>query len=725
MTTTLKLWLGFGFMVALFLLTGLSLLMQTGSISDFSALYQTQSIFFLPLLLVSIGLVIGSSTALMVGRGIVRTETQLRQSEEQVRLLLNSTAEAIFGIDLEGRCTFSNAACVRLLGYANPQDFLGKDMHALIHHTQADGTSYPVQSCPIYNVIRQGTGTHTDDEVLWRADGSSFAVEYWSYPIRDNDHIVGAVVTFIDITARKATETELRLVKEAAESANQAKSQFLANMSHELRTPLNAVILYSELLQEEAEDAGVRQFIPDLEKIRTAGKQLLAIINDVLDFSKIEAGKMELHAETFDIREMIQEVTSTIEPLLREKDNALTVTCRTASSSMHSDLTKVRQILFNLLSNATKFTEHGRIELAVSHDTVAGSDWVTVTVTDSGIGMSPEHQSKLFQTFSQADASTTRKFGGTGLGLAITKRLCDMLGGTISVTSTPGQGSTFRVQLPVILLPASLPEALEASAPLLNSADAASTVLVIDDDPVVHDVMRRFLDGEGFRVVTAASGAEGLQLARQLHPAMITLDVLMPRMDGWAVLAQLKATPELADIPVIMLTIIDDKNFGYMLGAAEYMTKPIDRHRLAAVLQKYRRDQRPCSVLVIESEHTTRRLLRRLFKQQGWTVREARHERRALACLDELPPTLIVLNMMMPQLDGFAFLDSVRQREDWRAVPIIVLTSQDLTTSERQRLQGAVEKVLQEGTYSREELLREVSRLATVCAQPQAPAQSQ
>ena len=751
MHTARKLWFGFGLLLVLLIATGLSILLWLkgfeSDLAHLTALQQSLNaaaqemgiplqgmgvgalqahatahnkvnrMVTVSMISLVAGLLIGGGTALRVSRGILRTEAQVQNSEEQVRLLLNSTAEGIYGIDSDGRCTFSNQACARLLGYADPDSLLGKPMHTLVHHTRLDGTPYPVHACPIYQALHRGEGVHVDDEVLWRADGSSFPAEYWSYPIRRDGRMLGAVVTFINITARKRSEEELRQAKEAAESASLAKSQFLANMSHELRTPLNAVILYSELLQEEAEDAGVQDFIPDLEKIHTAGRQLLALINDVLDFSKIEAGKMEVSPEIFDTAAMIHDVVDTMQPLVQKNNNALTVHGVAGIGDMYSDLTKVRQVLFNLLSNAAKFTEHGTIILKVARDTIEGRDWMTFQVTDSGLGMTSEHLMKLFQTFSQGDASTTRKFGGSGLGLAITQRVCHILGGEVSVASEAGQGSTFTVRLPAVLAMVEVPEEAgqEVNAITNTNSEGSNTVLVIDDDPIVRDVMRRLLDGEGFRVATAADGHEGLRLARQLRPAMITLDVLMPHMDGWTVLTAIKAEPELADIPVIMLTIIDEKNFGYMLGAADYLNKPIDRQRLAAVLQKYRPAPPGCSVLVVEDDSGTRQMLGRILKKQGWSVMEAGDGQMALERVAAQRPALILLDLMMPTMDGFAFIAELRQREEWRAIPIVVITAKELTPAEHQRLHGSVEKVLTKGTYSREELLSEVRNLAAGC----------
>ncbi len=381
---------------------------------------------------------------------------------------------------------------------------------------------------------------------------------------------------------------------EAAKQASQAKSAFLANMSHELRTPLNAILGYSEMLAEDAEASGHADIVPDLKKFRTAGRHLLGLINDVLDLSKIEAGKMRLYLETFEVAGVVEEAAVTARPLVEQKGNRFEVRCPEGLGSIREDVTKVRQVLLNLLSNAGKFTENGLVTLEARREVGVAGNWVFLRVADTGIGMTPEQTSRLFEAFGQADAGTTKKYGGTGLGLAITRKLCKLMGGDIDVESAPGQGTAFIVRLPgeienfdgdatsVRLNTKSglrIPAAPRRQRPLL---------LVIDDDPAVCELMERLCLKEGFDVATARDGAEGLRLAREKQPDLITLDVVMSGMDGWNVLAQLRADAAFARTPVIVITIVDDRERGLSLGATDYLVKPIDHERLLAVLGSHR-----------------------------------------------------------------------------------------------------------------------------------------
>ena len=420
----------------------------------------------------------------------------------------------------------------------------------------------------------------------------------------------GTVAIRTEITDLKRTEIELsRTIVEAkqaratAEEATRLKSAFLANMSHELRTPMNAIIGYSEMLIEEVEEAGDSTYLPDLQKIRTAGKHLLALINDVLDFSKIEAGKMDLYLEKFEISSMLQDVVSTITPSVEKNGNRLEFQSAEGLGSIQADLTKVRQALLNLLSNACKFTSNGVITLTATRENVYGDDWLRFGVSDTGIGISSEQMTKLFKAFSQADALTSKTYGGSGLGLILSRRICQMMGGDITVHSEPGAGSTFTIHLPADGMASKTKAILETEEAADSNPRAlpdAPTVLVIDDDWTARDLMRRFLEQQGLHMVGAASGAEGLRLAKELRPAIILLDVIMPEMDGWAVLAALKAVPQLASTPVIMATIVDEENRGYAMGATHYLTKPINRKHLAQIIEEYRSVKQPwhsCSAL--------------------------------------------------------------------------------------------------------------------------------
>jgi signal transduction histidine kinase/CheY-like chemotaxis protein len=396
-----------------------------------------------------------------------------------------------------------------------------------------------------------------------------------------------------EIFHRKQTQEELLNAKHAAEEANRAKSTFLANMSHELRTPLNAIIGYSEMLEEETRDSGKVENVQDLKKIQSAGKHLLALINDVLDLSKIEAGKMGLHLETFDVAQVIDEMVATLKPAAAKNANSIHVHLEENVSVMRADITKVRQILFNLLSNACKFTDHGTIALNVGQMKVEGKNWIQFQVSDTGIGISAKQKENLFQEFAQADASIARKYGGTGLGLAITHRFVQLMKGKISVESEAGQGATFTVQLPANVVVETNESAQSngtsnASATLHETKTDLDTILVIDDDPSVRDLMSRFLTKLDFHVVAAANGEEGFRLAKQIRPLLITLDVVMPECDGWTVLNRLKNDSDLAEIPVIMVTVVDNEAKGLDLGASNYLIKPVQREHLAVLVEKHR-----------------------------------------------------------------------------------------------------------------------------------------
>ncbi|MCW5848788.1 MAG: response regulator [Anaerolineae bacterium] len=669
----------------------------------------------------------------------------LKASEAHLVAVTEHTSDAIWSVDREHRIITVNSSFKGLMQRAMGVTLdVGMNIIApLPPNVQALWT----------NLYDRALGGERFSTVLqFEDEGRPVYFEFFLNPIISKDEeVTGVAVIGRDITERQERQEELRRAKEAAEAANQAKSTFLANMSHELRTPLNAIIGYSEMLQEEAEDVDQQDFIPDLQRIQTSGKHLLMLINDILDLSKIEAGKMELYLETFDIATLVNDIVMTVQPLVQKKSNRLEVHYPKTIGTLYADITKVRQALYNLVSNSAKFTEHGVITLevgrikaseggpkvkgeAAASDTKPSStegthlpdEWVVFRVRDTGIGMTDEQLSRLFQAFSQADASTTRRFGGTGLGLALTRHFCQMMGGDVTVESEPNVGSTFTIYLPSQSMTAEInpdePERLVQGTVVNGSATHAARpvttaqpiVLVIDDDPAVRTLLQHALSHDGVKVETAATGEEGLRLAKSLQPSVITLD-LTAEQDSWGILAALKGDAGLTDIPVIMLSMVDNQRQGYAIGVSDYLTKPISRDRLLATVKKYQDGHLPGTALIVEDDATNRDMLRRILEKEGWSIREAQNGRVALECLAEQRPTLILLDLMMPELDGFAVVSELRKRPEWSNIPVIVVTARDLTQEDRLRLKGYIERVAQDGVLGRETWLTEVQSLVMAC----------
>ncbi len=512
------------------------------------------------------------------------------------------------------------------------------------------------------------------------------------------------------LSAVKESDEKMKEARQVAEAANIAKSQFIANMSHELRTPLNAVIGYSEMLQEEYDELHPDEMLSDLSKINSAGKHLLNLINVVLYLSKIESGKMEIFNETFDVPKMLSQVLSTMDMLVKQHGNELKFHCDEAVGLMHSDLTKMRQILLNLLSNASKFTDHGIVSLEVNVFDRNQATWIRFTVSDNGIGIPEEKQHLLFHAFKQVDGSTTRKYGGTGLGLVISKRFIEMMGGSITLQSTPGQGTTFTVELPTKIAAPRLPD----SAITLEQSptEKPATILVIDDDMTTRELLTRHIGKLGYHVVVADTGQKGLELAQQIRPDAITLDVMMPGMDGWMVLTELKKHEELQHIPVIMLSMVENQELGYSLGAAEYLLKPIDQQQVLRVLQKYHAvKQRDYLIMVVEDDQMTRDLTKEMLQRHGWHVTLAHNGKTALNMAEQNPPDLILLDLMMPEMDGFEFIARLRHQAKLKNIPVIVLTAKDLTQADRIYLTESVNAIFQKGAYHRDDLSTQLQEL--------------
>ncbi len=666
--------------------------------------------------------------------GITREINEFMKAQEErerernlLRTLIDNIPDYIYVKDRDGRFIVSNTAVVHQMGLASENELLGKTDFDFFPHDLA--AKYYAEEQAIIQADK-GIYNHEGPSV----DASKEEKDRWvttnKVILRDGQgSITGFVGIGRDITERKRAEEQIRsqlsiieeqnlaltTANEKALEATKAKSAFLASMSHELRTPLNAIIGYSEMLDEEMGDNGDDRYRADVEKVRSAGKHLLGLINDILDLSKIESGKMELYLEEFDLKNVIGEVASMVQPLIAQNENTFVLTGNEESRLVRLDLTKVRQILFNLISNASKFTQNGTVSLEVASvpGDAAPRPAIRFRVSDTGIGITKEQEERLFKEFAQADGSTTRRYGGTGLGLAISKRFCEMMGGSIGIESSSSKGTTF-----VATLPQRIEEPHEGTIPITVPSIIAdrvfpkkSCILIIDDDPGVLDLLTRYLTKEGYLTVAVSSGDEGLQRAREIIPLAIILDVVMPSKDGWAVLQEIKSDPALEDVPVVMHTMVDDKNFGLAVGASEYLTKPVDKEKILHVIQRLTPKVKRSYVLVVDDDSDARTTICRPIEKAGWEVRTADNGKSAIAILEKEIPGIIFLDLMMPVMDGFEFLAILQNKKEWTQIPVVIVTSKDLTIDERQRLNRSVMNVIQKGDLTPDKLLKQLTML--------------
>ena len=502
---------------------------------------------------------------------------------------------------------------------------------------------------------------------------------------------------------------ELQIANVKIREADRLKSEFLANMSHELRTPMNAIIGFTRLVRRKGADLLPARQLENLEKVEISANQLLALINDILDLSKIEAGKMSVNIMPFEFMTLVDTCFSTVEPMIKEGKVQLIKEVPEDLPEMLSDQDKLKQIIINLLSNALKFTEKGEVKLSAAVEDAS----FKIAVSDTGVGIPADALEYIFDEFRQVDGSSTREHGGTGLGLSITKKLTHILGGTIEASSVEGKSSTLTVILPLVRKDEeSLPEVteLEEEQHLPARAEAKKTLLSIDDDLNSLLLLRQNLEDEGYYVIGALSADEGIQKAMDIQPFAITLDILMPKKDGWEVLNRLKADPATRNIPVIVLSIIDNKELGFSLGAFDYLVKPLGKEAILSVLQRIP-DIPAKRVLVVDDEPDAVDLLTQILQDEDYQVKAAYSGEEALRVLEATPQDIIILDLLMPEMDGFEVIQTVKANASWKNIPIIVVTAKDLSDIDWEFLQQRVDRIIQKSGLSEENLMNEVQDL--------------
>lgn len=630
-----------------------------------------------------------------------RLEAEAERQRQTIAAALEAISDGFVLFDSEDRILFANSKYCEIFSEDDRDALSGRNIREILEQRAASGRIDFEGKSP-REWIAENLRLHRQPNAEVREIRFG---DRWVRLSKRRTPDGGPVGVYTDITELKERQTELEEAKSRAESASEAKSRFVASMSHELRTPLNAIIGYSEMLIEEADGEQDNEFVPVLEKIAAAGRHLLALINDILDLSKIEANRMEVFLETFDVADLLHDVEATVTPLMKRNRNEFIRDWQDDLGEMYSDQTKLRQNLFNLLSNAAKFTEDGRVTLTVRREPRANGDWLLFRVSDTGIGMTREQQQRLFQAFSQADASTTRNYGGTGLGLSITRSFCRMIGGVVGVDSEFGRGSTFTMEVPARCREVA-PEQQTTGQSAPASAD--KTVLIIDDDPAARSVIAKALADAGLISIEAASGAEGIEAARKHRPAAIILDVIMPHQDGWSVLRSLKNDKELSEIPVILATILADRELGLSLGAVDYMTKPIDTDRLIRAIEACGGSNR--DVLVVDDDRASRDFLRRILVKRGWRVHEADDGVEGLDLMKRLSPRLVLLDLLMPEMDGFQTLNEMQRVPELRKIPVMIVTSKDLSANELNWLRDRAVAVVTKGASSRTQLVKALER---------------
>ena len=658
-----------------------------------------------------------------------RAENAILESERRLADIIDFLPDATMVIDREGKVIAWNRAIEEMTGvkadnmlgkgnyeYAIP--FYGERRPILIDLVLMPREEFERGNYVKVNRVGELLTGETYTPALKQGSRYLFATATLLHDSKGN--IVGAAETIRDITDRKVAEEELQKAKEAADAANKAKSAFLANMSHELRTPLNAIIGFTRIVRRKGEESLPEKQVENLDKVLVSAEHLLGLINTTLDIAKIEAGRMDVLAANFRIASLIDQCINTSQPLVnpevmleKQVDENLNL--------VYSDQDKIRQIVLNLLSNAAKFTHRGRILLSAAVD---GGGSLSISVADTGIGISEEALPRIFKEFQQADTSTTRQYGGTGLGLSISRSLARLLGGDLTVVTELGKGSTFTLKIPQHysgrsaadeeIVTSIISSATEEKVPVSSMIPLVAErkrVLVVDSDPDATYLLQESLGQNEFEIIGTRTGNESLQLARTTQPDAILLDILMPDVDGWQILNDLKSDPVTVNIPVILLTIVDKKALGFRLGASAYLLKPLDpaavKEALYRVIPGQGRTQK--RVLVVDDDPNIADLLRQFLPEEEFVLETARDGIEALEAVKNHKPDILLLDLIMPRLDGFGVIEKLRANPETRALPVIVISAKELAQSEVKRLKRSVSMIMKKQGFEGEKLMDEIN----------------
>ncbi|MBR9989734.1 MAG: response regulator [Gemmatimonadetes bacterium] len=635
-----------------------------------------------------------------------RAELALRDSETLLSQFMENLPIGVIVVDTEWRPRFANNAAVEILG---PTVLIDDGAHPLPLYRAGERRVYPVDQTPLALALNGQTATIDDAEV--RVGDRYVPVQLSAAPIYDaSGRIAYTIAAFIDITERHRAEAALRAARDAAETASRTKSDFLARMSHELRTPLNSVIGFANILLKNKSGNLRSQEVAYLDRIQDNGRHLLLLINDILDLSKIEAGKIEVENETIDLKELITDVSTQFELQVRSTGVRLKLNIPKSVAPHVTDPARLRQVLTNLIGNAVKFTEKGQITISVDVDPDTARA-ARIRVSDTGIGIPDERLGAIFDAFEQAESTTSRKYGGTGLGLPISRALCELLGYTLTVRSRVQTGTEFTVDM--IPSTASVVEKAdehEAAAGPLDGRPGERLVLIVDDEADSRILLTHYVEEFGCRAIATHSPASAMKLARELKPDLITLDLMMPGLNGWDMLSSLKGDPELGDIPIVIISVVAQESRATLAGALDVLQKPIDRRELYAVLDR-NLGARRARILIVDDSADARTLLQEMLGDTASELRTAANGQEALTVLRDFEPDLVLLDMVMPIMDGLTFLEVFRGTPRFRDVPVVVISAKELSGDERERVVRHTAAVVRKGKALETDLRRVLSHV--------------